>query len=87
MTPTTDFFQAARVARGTAIPCTREHAMYCLEVVPPVYAGRFFGLGEPYSHEDTGVTRHWIMEWGESCFCTFGTQSEARSAFDAVTTT
>ena len=59
--------------------------MYCLEVLPPVYAGLFFGVGEPYSHEPGGVTRHWVMEHTSGCcHCTFGTKAEAGAAFAAV---
>ena len=86
MTTNVDYFRAARAARGTAIPCTAEHAMYCLGVLPPVYAGHFFGLGEPYSHEEAGVTRHWVMERGDTAFCAFGNVTEARAAFNAVKT-
>lgn len=79
-----DYFKAAKEARGQAITCTQEHAMYCLGVVPPVYATGFFGLGEPDSHEPGGVTRHWILERPSRCFCTFGTKAEAATAFAAV---
>ncbi len=88
-TPNTDgsinYFEAARAARGTAIRCTHEHAMYCLEVLPPVYGPLFFGVGEPYSHEPAGVTRHWVMERRDGCFCTFGNINEARATFAAAT--
>jgi len=84
MSTNVNYFDAARAARGTAIPCTAEHAMYCLGVLPPVYAGRFFGVGEPYSHEEAGVTRHWVMERGEQSFCAFGTQAEADTAFNEL---
>jgi hypothetical protein len=78
-----DYFKAAMAARGKAIECTKEHAIHCLEVLPPVYASLFFGLGEPYSHEPGGVTRHWVMDSMHGCRCTFGTKTEAAAAFAA----
>ena len=80
-----DYFKAAMAARGKAIECTQKHAVYCLEVLPPVYTGLFFGVGEPYSHEPGGVTRHWVMERTRGrCFCAFGTKAEAAAAFAAI---
>ncbi len=80
----TNYFDAARAVRGQAIECSHEHAMYCLEVLPPVYAGLFFGVGEPYSHEPGGVTRHWVTERTSGCHCTFGTKAEAGAAFAGI---
>jgi len=77
------FFEAARAARGRALACTREHFAYCLEVLPPVHAHGFYGVGEPYSHEAAGVTRHWFAQFDTRFFCTFGLKSEAAAAFAA----
>jgi hypothetical protein len=83
--PDVNFFDAAHSARGTAIACTEEHFDYCLEVLPPVYATGFYGLGEAYSHEAAGVTRHWFKRLNDGrCFCAFGTKAEAAAAFAAT---
>ena len=80
------FFEAARTARGRALSCTREHFTYCLDVLPPVHAHGFYGVGEPYSHEGAGVTRHWFAQVDTRFFCTFGLRSEAAAAFAALST-
>ena len=81
------FFEAARANRVRALVCTEEHFSYCLEVLPPAYAHGFYGVGEPWSHEAAGVTRHWFAQFGRRFFCTFGLKSDAAAAFAARPTT
>ena len=53
---------------------------YVIEVLPPIYAKGWAGLGEPYSHtSDNRIVTYWVCKRGEKYFCFFGTQNEAEN--------
>lgn len=83
-----NYFDEARANRGKAVECTEEHFDYCLNVLPPVYARGFYGVGEPTSHEMVDgtefATRHWFMQAGKRFFCAFGLKTDAIAAFANV---
>lgn len=77
----TDTFDHIRANAGTVVPVSDEFADYCLEVVPPYYGKGFFGMGEPYSHEDDEPVTTWILCRHGKHYATHGTQASAQRVF------
>jgi hypothetical protein len=73
------FFEAAQQTKKP-VEVDEDFYWYVIEVLPPIYAKGWVGLGEPYSHtSDDKIITYWVCKRGEKYFCFFGTCPEAEA--------
>lgn len=74
-------FDTCMKCRGELVEITEEQYDYMLNVLPPIWARGCFGVSEPVSHTDTGVTYNWTGKYGGKHYICYGTKAEAEQAF------
>lgn len=73
------FFKLAEES-SAPIKVTEDFYWYAIEILPPISANGWCGLGEAHNHTGQGeILTFWVCRRSENYYCFYGTKTQAEA--------
>lgn len=79
------YFDLMELAGGEPIIVTEELYDYALNVLPPVYGNKCFGMGEPFHHDSNNIPIYFFFSRiNDTVYGLLGTKAQAETTFQKL---